>query len=209
MIVGGLTVRSSLLVFLLIIPNVSLAGFVSTGEIGVAYSSTEDTRGNQVLLSPITGRITVGYYFFDLIALGNAFDVRYYSQFSEANALKENFSGLYYSYLSPFVAIWLDKFLLAYEHRLQGEYGFSVSNEQGDKLSMFEPQGFRLSISYKSELWGHWGLYFEENDFQRQKGGFLGEANIEGGQKFLDIGLVYIITFGEDLDAISRRGFGY
>lgn len=205
MTVGGAIVLSKFLIVFFF--SISAQGqFMSQFELAGGVGGTTDNGGNKPILVPVGARLPFGYQFFDFVTIGTSLELRLVFQASEADAQKENFSGFYYSYLSPFVEFDFSPFKISYEHKIQGEYLFLVDNEQGGKITMLEPRGFRIQVTYSFETWGDWGLFYESLDFQRQKGGFVGEADIHGGQKIDQLGLAYIFSFGDGFSDYGTRG---
>lgn len=183
--------------------------FMGNFELAGGLGGTTDSQDNSALLAPIGARLPFGFTFFNFLTVGNSLELRVVFQLSEADAQRENFSGIYYSYLSPFIEFDFSPFKFSYEHKLQGEYLFMVDNEQGGKITMFEPTGFRFQMTYVFESIGTWGLFYESLEFQRQKGGFLGETDINGGQRIDQLGLAYIYSFGGPSDFDAPRSYGY
>jgi len=166
-------------------------------EYTLGYGFAEDNFENTAHLLPLGARMYAGYNFFGWFTLGNSFELRLTAQISEANEEKENFQGVYYSYLAPFLSFKFLGFGILYEHKVQGDHVFLNENEQGDRITMVKPEGFRVEFSYKFESGSTYGFFYETLDFQEQKGGYHGDAEIFGGKDLAQVGVSFKRDFGE------------
>lgn len=132
----------------------------------VGMGTTTDSGGNTATLGHYGSNLLIGIELFDILTIGNTIETRIVDQLSEADEEKDNFRGTYLSYYSP--TIGLNAMLrILIEYKLDGQYQFFNENEQGSRIELRKPTGFRVEAGYPTDF-GDWGLYYEELEFTRQ-----------------------------------------
>jgi len=159
-------------------------------------ADNKDLDGDKISLGHLGANLWARFAVAEDYYLGNALEYRFVSQFTQGTTEVDNFKGTYLSLLSPLL-VWQpkgEKFLLAYEHKMQGTYNFSLRNEQHRKVTMSSPTGFRLEGAFELDF-GQLGFYYERLTFTQFSFSPGGGDEIRNGQRLTHIGLTNRYSF--------------